>query len=80
MSSDAMGRVIDQPEPRGTERLVLLCLANHADAVSWSADVRPSTLARDAALTVQTVHRALANLEEGGFIERDGGNWKLNLS
>lgn len=68
MSIQAVGWVLDQSETGGSERLVLISLANHADK-DWLAGPSMRTIAAEARVSRGTVRRWLEALAEGGHIE-----------
>lgn len=67
MSIDAMNHVWDIPSFKGSEKLVMLCLADHADesGFCWPAI---NTIARKSGLSPTTVKSALKKLEAGGWL------------
>lgn len=73
MSIQAMTWVLDHSEAVGSERLVLLSLANHAHADGSHAFPSAGTIRREARLrSKRTVLYALQALEHGGAIRRTG--------
>ncbi len=75
MSVQAMAWVLDHSPAKGTDRLVLLSIANHADKSpsdgAWEAWPGIATIQREAALDrTRTVNDALSRLIEAGHLER----------
>lgn len=75
MSVQALSWVLDHSPTKGTDRLVLLSLANHAGKTpvggAWESWPGVSTIQREANLDrPRTVQDALARLEKAGAIER----------
>jgi Helix-turn-helix domain len=60
--------VFDNSETTGSERLVLLALADHADDESWSCWPSIARIARKARVSESTARRSLQNLAEQGHI------------
>lgn len=67
--------VFDHSEATGSDRLVLLALADHADDETWSCWPSMQRIARKARLSESTTRRALQSLAASGRIriERNGG-------
>lgn len=86
MSIQAMVWVLDNSPTVGTERLVLLSLANHAHADGTHAFPTVSTVAREARCSKRSAQYALTALETGGAISREGvgpngaTNWRVNMT
>lgn len=57
---------------KGSRRMVLLVLAEHADDNGSRAFPSVQTIARKAGLAERTVQYALRSLEDNGLIEREG--------
>ena len=72
MSVQALSWVLEQSPARGTDRLVLLSLANHAHPDGSHAWPAVATIAREAGVSERSAQRALRSLEELGAIEPDG--------
>ncbi|MDX8151116.1 helix-turn-helix domain-containing protein [Patulibacter brassicae] len=72
MSVQAISYVLDHSEARGSDRLVLIALANHAGAEH--AECWPSVplIASEARVSERTAQYALRALEKHGRIERKG--------
>lgn len=70
MSFHAIAWALDRDVP-AREKLVLVCLANHADA-HWRGWPSQRTIAARAGLSPRTVGRALEALEVQGIIRRTG--------
>lgn len=75
MSVQAIGWVLDFSPTRGTDRLVLIALANHAGKSpvdgAWESYPGVDTIAREANVSrLRTVQEALARLEAEGHIQR----------
>jgi hypothetical protein len=75
MSVQAMAWVLEHSTAKGTDRLVLLSLANHAGKEpvngAWEAWPGVATIAREAGLDrTRTVQESLARLEAQGAIQR----------
>lgn len=75
MSVQAMGWVLDHSPARGSDRLVLICIANHAGKSptdgAWESWPGVGTLQREAALERErTVQDSLARLTASGDLER----------
>ncbi len=70
MSIEWMNRVLDQPEPKGTSRLVFLILADRADeeGICWPG---VDYIAKRAAVSGRTVQRCLRELEDKGFLRTE---------
>lgn len=81
MSIQAMAWVLEFSESVGTDRLVLLAIANHADIDAASAWPSVTRIAAEARVDRATVFRALRRLEELGELEvtRGGGRGVTNL-
>jgi hypothetical protein len=73
MSIELMSRVWKETAFKGTELLVLLCLADHAndEGICWPAY---KTIAARARTSPRWAMRCVKNLEAQGFLERDRGN------
>lgn len=77
MSIEVMSWVLNNAPVRGTEKIILLGLANHADADGNNAYPSVARLARYANVSERAVQQALRILEEGGHIYRhfnEGGS------
>jgi hypothetical protein len=77
MSIEVMSWVLNNSQVRGTEKLILIGLANHADADGHNAYPSVARLARYANVSERAVQQSLRNLEEGGHIYRhfnEGGS------
>lgn len=71
MSVQAISWVFDHSPTTGTDRLVLLALANHAASDSWECYPSIALLAREAGIgRPRTVQQSLGRLEADGHIER----------
>jgi hypothetical protein len=75
MSIQAVGWVLDHSPARGTDRLVLISIANHAGTSpvdgAWEAWPGVDTIAREAGLDrARTVQEAMARLIDAGHLER----------
>lgn len=74
MSVQAMSWVFEHSEASGTDRLVLLALANHAGQTAvgdaWESWPSVERIAREAAVTFRTAQESLARLEREGHIVR----------
>jgi hypothetical protein len=75
MSIQAVGWVLDHSPAHGTDRLVLISIANHAGTSpvdgAWEAWPGVETIAREAGLDrVRTVQEAMARLVDAGYLER----------
>lgn len=66
MSIQAVAWVLEHSEATLADRLVLIAIANHADARGWNAYPAVPLIAREALVSEATVYRALATLEESG--------------
>lgn len=66
MSIQAMAWVLEESEATLAERLVLLAIANHADARGWNAWPAVPQIAREARVDPSTVYRVLELLERSG--------------
>ncbi|HEX7099634.1 MAG TPA: helix-turn-helix domain-containing protein [Acidimicrobiia bacterium] len=69
MSIQALNLVLERQVGSATKKSVLLCLANHADS-DWATFVGQDRIAAQTELSVRTVRKALAELEEEGLIAR----------
>lgn len=68
MSVQCMSWVLNEPTTTGTDRLVLLSIANHANETGYAyPSVR--TMAREANASERAVQRSLASLQESGLLE-----------
>ena len=71
MSVQALSWVFDKSPTTGTDRLVLLALANHASSDAWECYPSIATLAREAGIArPRTVQQSLARMEANGHVER----------
>lgn len=74
MSVQAMSWVFEHSEASGTDRLVLLALANHAGQATvgdaWESWPGVERIAREAAVTFRTAQESLSRLERDGHIVR----------
>lgn len=66
MSIQALAWVLEHSEATLADRLVLLAIANHADARGWNAYPSVPLIAHEASVSEATVYRALATLEDSG--------------
>lgn len=73
MSVQAMAWVLQHSKAEGSERLVLLAIANHADGAGQVAWPRVELLAEEAKVSRRTVFRALESLVLLGEIEIQSG-------
>lgn len=69
MSIQAIAYVLEHSEARGLARLVLLAIANHADALGMNAFPSVDQIAREARVHRATVFRSIAELERDGELE-----------
>lgn len=72
-----MSWVLNNSPVRGTDKIILLGLANHADADGHNAYPSVARLARYANVSDRAVQQSLRNLENGGHIYRhfnEGGS------
>ena len=69
MSIQAIAYVLEHSEARGLTRLVLLAIANHADAHGMNAYPSVDQIAREARVHRATVFRAILELERDGELE-----------
>lgn len=81
MSIQALAWVLEHSEADGYDRLILLAIANHADAaggVAWPSVARIATEAR---VDRATVYRAVQRLVELGELDvnRGGGRGRTNV-
>lgn len=77
MSIEVMSWVLNNAPVRGTDKIILLGLANHADADGNNAYPSVARLARYANVSERAVQQSLRNLEEVGLIWRhynEGGS------
>ena len=72
MSVQALSWVLEHSDAEGSDRLVLISLADHARADGSSAWPSAATLTRHTRLGERTVRRSLAALEAAGRIIRTG--------
>lgn len=72
MSHQAVSAVLERAEATGLDRLVLLVLAEHADAHGRDAYPSVKTIARKAGCSRRRTQQALRNLEASALIERTG--------
>lgn len=72
MSVQALGWVLDNSTTTGSDRLVMISLANHAtNQPPWECYPGIATIAREAGIArPRTVQEALARLEANGHIQR----------
>lgn len=75
MSIQAVAWVLEHSDATLAERLVLIAIANHADARGWNAWPAIPMIAREARCGRATVFRAIDSLETSGelVIERRAG-------
>lgn len=66
MSIQAVAWVLEHSEATLADRLVLIAIANHADAKGWNAYPAVPLIAREARVDARTVYRAIEALEELG--------------
>lgn len=71
MSAQAFGWVLDHSTTTGSERLVLISLANHARPDGTEAWPSIAQVAKEAGVHESTVKRCLRSLEERGFIQTE---------
>lgn len=69
MSIQAIAHVLEHSKAQGFTRLVLLAIANHADAYGMNAYPSIGKIAQEARVHRATVYRSLAVLEQSGEIE-----------
>lgn len=69
VSIQAMGWVLGHSQSEGSDRLVLLAIANHADADGGLAFPSVAMIGEEARVDRATVFRALARLEQLGELE-----------
>lgn len=81
MSVQAMSWVIEKSHQKGSNLLVLLMIANHADTTGRSAYPAVGTLAAESRLSERGVRYILAKLERSSelVIERDAGPYGTHL-
>lgn len=81
MSIQAIAWVIEHSEAKLGARLVLLSIANHADARGENAFPAVETIAREARMSARTVQYAIKELERSGelVIERGAGRSGTHL-
>lgn len=75
MSIQAIAWVLEHSEATLAERLVLLAIANHADARGWNAYPSIPLIGAEARVGRTTVYRAIESLEDSGelaIIRRPG--------
>lgn len=65
MSIQAIAWVLDKSLTQGSERLVLIAIANHVDSTGWCWPSIPA-IAHEARVDKRTVYRAIDALEEWG--------------
>lgn len=75
MSIQAIAWVLEHSEATLADRLVLLAIANHADARGWNAWPSIPLIASEARVDDRTVYRAIEALEKRGeiIVERRRG-------
>lgn len=81
MSVQAMTWVFDHSDTTGSDRLVLLALANHADSLGRNAHPSIDLIAYEARVHRSTAARSLARLKEMGAIELEqagGGRGRVS--
>lgn len=80
MSIQAIAWVLENSEAEGYDRLVLLAIANHADARGMNAYPSIPLIAREARVHRSTVFRSLARLENLGevVVVRDRAKRRCN--
>lgn len=66
MSIQAVAWVLEHSEATLADRLVLIAIANHADARGWNAWPSVPIIAREARVGRSTVYRAIEALEASG--------------
>lgn len=66
MSIQAVAWVLEHSGASLADRLVLIAIANHADARGWNAYPAVPLIAHEALVSEATVYRALTALEESG--------------
>lgn len=69
MSIQAVAWVLEHSEATLADRLVLIAIANHADARGWNAFPAVPCIAREARVDRATVFRAIEALEELGELQ-----------
>lgn len=75
MSIQAVAWVLEHSEATLADRLVLIAIANHADARGWNAWPAVPQIAKEARVDRATVYRAIDALEDSGelIVERRPG-------
>ena len=75
MSVEAISWALRRQDVRGTDKLVLIGIANHADPHGGNAWPAVATLAQYASVDKRNVQRAIARLEDAGVgvVERNAG-------
>lgn len=68
MSIQAVAWVLEHSEATLADRLVLIAIANHADARGWNAYPSVPLIAREARVDERTVYRALDALKASGEV------------
>lgn len=76
MSHEWRERVWDNDEVHGAARMVLLCIADHANAQGHAWPTR-ARIARRTGLDPKTVYVALLALEAGGWVAMEGRHFVL---
>jgi hypothetical protein len=77
LSIRAIAWVLDHPEPRGTDRLVLIAIANHANAETGLSRPGRRRIAAEAAIAQSTASRSVARLvARGDLVVVDAGGGK----
>lgn len=68
MSIQAVAWALDQDIPKASVKLVLICICNHADKADGTGYPTVGTLAREASMSMRSVHRQLIALLDLGLI------------
>ncbi len=68
MSHEAVAWVLNHSDTKGTEKLILVGIASHADKYGRNAWPSIETLARYASVNERNTHRAIASLRDAGHL------------